>query len=454
MSQITGRFLTGTTMSHVTRMTITGSLGITFMFAVDAANLFWVSLLGVERLVAALGFAWTIQFFSVSFGMGMMVAVTATVSKLIGQRNLADARRQTTVCAISGFVMQVLVAAVILVFRHEFLAMAGAKGETAAAAARYLLISVPALPIMALGMVGSAVLRAEGDAYRAMMVTFSSGFVSMLIDPLLIFGLGLGLDGAALAVVAARTLSAALSLYYVLYVHDFAARISLADFRRMFPPFALIALPVILTQLSTPFGNYLLTSVVAGFGDSAVAGWAVVARLTVLAFGGLFALSGAIGGIFGQNYGAGEYVRVKRTYRDAMLFCLIYTLIAWAVLALATDIILTAFGLSGDASEVIIAFTTIAAGGYLFTGALYVANAAFNSLGRAYYSTVFNWLRDGIFLWPLAVWISVSFGAAGAIYGHALSGVLGGGIAATAGWLFVSRLEARNRPPSTPVTTV
>ena len=192
----------------------------------------------------------------------------------------------------------------------------------------------------------------------------------------------------------------------------------------------------------------------AGFGDSAVAGWAVVARLTVLAFGGLFALSGAIGGIFGQNYGAGEYVRVKRTYRDAMLFCLIYTLIAWAVLALATDIILTAFGLSGDASEVIIAFTTIAAGGYLFTGALYVANAAFNSLGRAYYSTVFNWLRDGIFLWPLAVWISVSFGAAGAIYGHALSGVLGGGIAATAGWLFVSRLEARNRPPSTPVTTV
>ena len=55
-----------------------------------------------------------------------------------------------------------------------------------------------------------------------------------------------------------------------------------------------------------------------------MAGWAVVSRLTVLAFGGLFALSGAIGGIFGQNYGAGRFDRVKRTYRDALVFCVMH----------------------------------------------------------------------------------------------------------------------------------
>lgn len=57
------RFLSGSTMRHVVVMTLTGSLGLVFMFLVDVTTLFWVSWLGDEGLVAALGFGWTIQFF-------------------------------------------------------------------------------------------------------------------------------------------------------------------------------------------------------------------------------------------------------------------------------------------------------------------------------------------------------------------------------------------------------
>lgn len=446
-SEIGGRFLTGTTMSHVVRMTLTGSLGVTFMFLVDAANLLWVSLLGVERLLAALGFAWTIQFFSVSFGMGIMVAVTATVARLIGRGHRAEARRQTTVCAITAFVIQLAVAAIILIFRRDFLALAGAEGQTLHEAARYLAISVPSLPFMALGMVGSAVLRAEGDAWRAANVTLFSGVVSMLVDPLLIFGLGLGLDGAAIAVVIARLMSAALSVWYVLRVHDLVAGIGLTDFRRLFAPFMVIAAPAVLAQLSAPFGNYLMTAVIAGHGDSAVAGWAVVSRLTVLAFGGLFALSGAIGGIFGQNFGAHRFDRVRRTYRDALIFCVVYTAIAWAVLAISTDLVIRAFGLGGEGAAAVAAFTLIGAGAYTFNGALYVANAAFNSLGRPFRSTLFNWLRDGLLVGPFAALLGVSFGAAGAVYGHAAAGVVAGALAVLAGWRYVARLETRVARP-------
>lgn len=445
MTEARARFLDGSIMGHVVRMTVAGSLGVTFMFLVDAANLFWVSRLGVERLVAALGFAWTVQFFSISVGIGIMVAVTASVSRLIGAGLRADARRQTTVCAMTAFLVQLMVAGLIVAFRHDVLSLAGAQGETEVLAARYLLISVPALPIMAIGMVGSAVLRAEGDAWRAMAVTLSSGVVSMIIDPFLILGLGLGLDGAAIAVVVARLSSASLSVYFVLRVHDLAGRVSRDDFRRLFWPFAAIALPVTLTQLSTPFGNYVLTSVISGFGDGAVAGWAVVARLTVLAFGGLFALSGAIGGIFGQNYGAQKFARVRRTYRDALLFCLGYTLLAWPVLALATDLVIGLFGLGAEASIVIASFTRIAAVGWLFTGALFVANASFNTLGRPLWSTLFNWSRDGLLLWPTVLWMSAHFAAPGAIYGQAVTNAVVGTIAALSGWRFVVSLGRRAR---------
>jgi len=444
MAEPGGRFLTGSTMGHVVRMTLTSSFGVTFMFLIDAANLFWVSLLGDEQLISALGFAWTIQFFSVSFGMGMMVAVTATVARLIGRGEWAEARRQTSVCAVSAFVMQLAVAVFGLYFRHEILAYAGASGETLEMAARYLMFSMPSLPLMALGMVGSAVLRAEGDAWRAMMVTLASGTVSMVIDPLLIYGLQMGLDGAALAVVTARILSAMLAVWFAMGKHDLVGRIGPGDVARLFPAFAWIALPAILTQLSTPFGNYIMTSVIAGFGDGAVAGWAVVSRLTVLAFGGLFALSAAIGGIFGQNFGALRFDRVRRTYRDALLFCLVYTLVAWALLAMASPFVIDAFQLGDDASAVIHAFTIIAAGSYVFTGALYVANSAFNSLGLAVYSTLFNWMRDGLLILPLATLLSGTFAAAGAIYGQALAGVIAGLFATVSGWQFVARLEARH----------
>ena len=88
------RFLTGSTMGHVVRMTATGAMGITFVFLVDAANLLWISQLGDPSLVAAIGFAYAIQFFSVSSGVGLMIAATALISRSIGAGDREAARRQ------------------------------------------------------------------------------------------------------------------------------------------------------------------------------------------------------------------------------------------------------------------------------------------------------------------------------------------------------------------------
>ena len=72
-----GRFTTGTIMRHVSVMTLTGSLGLTFMFLVDFVTLLYVSMLGDERLTSAVGYAWTLQFFTVAMGMGFSIAAVA-----------------------------------------------------------------------------------------------------------------------------------------------------------------------------------------------------------------------------------------------------------------------------------------------------------------------------------------------------------------------------------------
>jgi len=331
-----GRFTQGSIMRHVVVMTSTASLGLMFMFLIDAATLWWVSQLGEEKLVAALGFAFTVQFFTVSVGIGLMIPATALVARSIGARQRDMARRQATTCILITVVGQSLVALLVFIFANEIIAFMGARGETAQIAARFLRISVVALPLMALGMICSAILRAEGDALRSMSVTLTAGALAMVLDPLLIFTFGLGIDGAAYVVVISRVVTAAMGLYFILGVHSLAAKASLADVRLIWVPFWAIALPSLLTQMASPFGNYVVTRVMADFGDSAVAGWAVVSRLTMLAFGGLFALSGAVGGIFGQNYGAQKMDRVVQAYRDGVVFCACYVVLAWAVMILLT----------------------------------------------------------------------------------------------------------------------
>ena len=149
----------------------------------------------------------------------------------------------------------------------------------------FLLISIPTLPLMALGMVGSAILRSEGDAYRSMFVTMSAGLVALIADPILIIWLELGLDGAAINTGLSRVASTSFALYSVIKVHNLLAKLTLSVIRSTLFPFLTIALPAILTQLSGPFASFVITKVIAEFGDSAVAGLSVVNRLTVVAFG-------------------------------------------------------------------------------------------------------------------------------------------------------------------------
>lgn len=441
-----GRFLTGSTMGHVVRMTMTGAMGITFVFLVDAANLFWISQLGDPGLVAAIGFAFAIQYFSVSAGIGLMMASTALVSRAIGSGDRDLARRYATSAAITAFVIQSTMAACIFTFRHDLVAMAGATGETADLAARYLAISVPSLGIMAISMIANGALRAEGDGARSMFVTLTSGGVSMVIDPILIIGLGMGLDGAAIGLSLSRCVMLVMALRFAIGTHDLLAVPALRDLLATLRPYLAIAFPAILTQMATPVGNYLLTSVMAPFGDDAVAGWAVVGRLTVVAFGGIFSLSGAIGGIFGQNYGAGQYDRLRSTYRDALLFGLVYTAVTWGVLILVSDLVIGGFALTPQGAEIVHAFAYYGAGGFIFASALFVAVSAFNALGRPAWSTLLNWVRDGVLTLPLALVMSGWFGATGVIIAQAVASILVGILAAVLGWRYVVGLDRHRLP--------
>jgi putative MATE family efflux protein len=442
MKGIQGRFLTGSTMSHVLRMTLTGTAGITFVFLVDAINLFWISWLGDIQLMAAMGFGFSIQFFSVSVGIGLMIASTALISRSIGQGKLDQTRDQATSVIIIAVFLMIIVTILMIIYRKNLVGFLGANGDTAEFATRYLLVSLISLPIMTIGMSGNAILRAEGDGMRAMISTLVPGVMALLIDPILIVWLDLGLDGAAIGVGFSRTAMALTALYFVIKKHDLLAYPSVTQISKTIKPYCIVAIPTILTQLSTPFGNYVLTIVIAGFGDSAVAAWAVVNRLTVLSFGGIFSLSSAVGGIFGQNFGAQNFRRLITAYRDGLIFCIGYTSFMWAILIASTDLIVKLFGLDPEGAQIIWNFTHFTPGAFIFSGMMFVACSAFNNTGKPIWSTTINWVRDGIFTLPAALWLSGLFNApSGVLYAQGVAAILAGTIAVIWAKIYIQRLS-------------
>ena len=193
-------------------------------FIVDAANLFWISQLGYPQIMAAIGYAFAIQFFSVSTDIGMMIAATTLVARSIGQKAHLQARQQATAGMIHTTIVQACIAAFIVGFRHDLLALVGAPDDTAALAARYQAMTLPSLPITAIGIIGSAVLCAPGRVRKDMYMTLLTGTISCLIDPYIIFHLQWGLDGAALALVLSRVGVAGMTLWFVIRRYPWMVR--------------------------------------------------------------------------------------------------------------------------------------------------------------------------------------------------------------------------------------
>lgn len=430
------KFVQGSIMRHILVMSSTAAVGISALFVVDLIDIFFLSLLGEQELAAAVGYAGTISFFTTSIGIGLSIALGALVSRAIGAKKLDLARRLLLNSAVVTLLMTLCVSAVVTYFIPEVLTLVGATGHTAELAASYLYILVPSLPIICLAMALGAALRAVGDAKLSMMSTLAGGGVNLVFDPIFIFALGMGIEGAAVASVLARTAVLVIAARGVIQKHKLFGEFDFTAFKADLRPIFAIAGPAMLTNVATPIGNAVVTRAIADFGDGYVAGWAVLGRLIPVSFGMIFALSGAIGPIVGQNYGAHEFSRVRESLTKALQFCVLYVIGVSLILMLLQEQIVSIFDMRGDSADIIRFFCTYIAVFFIFSGALFVANASFNNLGKPKYSTFFNVGKATIGTIPF-----VYFGAKwGGVYGVLIGQVLGAIIFAVFGVIAAFRL--------------
>jgi len=441
---IAAKFVTGDIFRHIWVMTTTSAIGLMAMFLVELLDMLFLSMLDIPAIVAGVGFAASLSFFIISINIGLTISMAALVSRALGMRQPEHAKQLASDILIVIACITTVIAIAAWFNIRPLLELLGAQGEPLEYGIRYLQILLPSQPILALGMAMSAAVRASGDAKLAMYATLLSSVVNAILDPIFIFVLDMGVEGAAWSSFIARFSVLVVGFYGVVIKHRLIKRTSLSNVVKHLGQIFNVAGPAMVTNVVTPIGNAIVIKAMSQFGDSYIAAFSIVSRLSPVAFGLVFALSGAVAPIIGQNYGAKLFARIRETLNKSLIFNAVYVAGVSCILALACPILITVFALDDDGAQLMRWFCFAISFTFIFNGAQFVANAAFNNLDRPMLATLFNALRATLFTLPF-VWAGALLaGPVGVLVGQAIGGIIIAAISVYVAYWHLARLEKSN----------
>jgi putative MATE family efflux protein len=421
----------GPVFGHILRLVAPMSFGILAMMLVGVIDAYWVGKLGTDQQ-AAVQFVFPVSMLVMSISIGLGAGAVSVVARAAGRGDGESTRRVATDAMTLSFIVVLLVSVLgIPLIGPVFRAM-GATDAMMPFVHEYMTIWFAGAVFMVGPMVASNLLRAMGDAIVPSVIMIIAAFINMVLDPILIFGLGpipaMEVTGAALATLIANM------AVFVIAMGVLVFREKLIDFS--WPGFdtlfwnwreiARIGAPASGSNMIGPLANTLVFAAIAPYGEPAVAGLGVGMRVEALALIPLFALSGSIGPITGQNGGAGLDARVREAFVKSFIFCWGWGASMAVLLLLAGRFLAPVFLPSEDGQAMAVAYWAIAPfamGGY---GVAMAAAAGFNGLGRPFLGVACNAFRGLVLIIPLS-WLGGFLGGAnGVIWGLFTANLIAG----------------------------
>lgn len=291
---------------------------------------------GTAALAAVGGTTGTLINLLVGFFVGLSSGASVIIAQYYGARKgqeVSDAvHTSMALAAICGAALMLLG----IGFSEPILRLMGTPEEVMAYAVPYIRIYfVGMIPSLVYNM-GSGILRAVGDSRRPMVFLICATMTNIVLDVVLVLGLELGVFGAGLATVFSQTVSALL-VVATLRVSPPSYRLKLRRLRlhgAMLSRIVYIGLPAGLQSVMYSLSNIIIQAGVNGFGTDVMAAWTAYGKVDGLFWMTISAFGVAITTFSGQNFGAGQYDRLRRSIRVCVGMCSVITAVLSALLVL------------------------------------------------------------------------------------------------------------------------
>lgn len=359
--------------------------------------------------------------FSLMFGDGS----SAYLSLKLGEKKREEATKGVANGIIISTIVSVLYCILSLIFLPQLLNLFGCTDNLRELALSYGWIIVLGFPASMIGTTLNSIIRADGNPKYSMATMLTGAILNTILDPLFIFVFKMGVEGAAIATVIAQILTLVLNLAYIkkfksITITKDALKLDFKVVKKV----ASLGISSFITQMSIVFVMAAENNLLGKYGAQTKFGseipitvLGIVMKINQILNSIIIGIAAGAQPIFGYNYGAKKYDRVKETLKIVLGSSVIISTIAFILFQTIPDKLISIFG-SGDSNY--IEFACIAFRTYLmlciFNGIQIPSGIFFQAIGKSAISALLSISRQIVILIPSMIILGKIFGLSGVLY--------------------------------------
>ena len=357
--------------------------------------------------------------FANMFGMGG----SAAAAMAMGEKNEKRMKQVSAFVTYASLFVGVVLAVILMVFMTPVLNMFGANEQTFLYAKGYAFHIAYGAPFIIWSAAASFVVRAEGASKEAMIGSMIGTVANIVLDPVLISGMGMGAAGAAVATTLGNILA---SIYYLWYFlkKSKCFSVSIKCFTckdGILSGVCVTGLPTAIFSMLMSVSTIVLNQILVAYGNAPVAAIGIVFKANMFITFLQMGLANGVQPLLGYNYGSGDHKRFVSVEQYTKKCCVIVGILATVLFFVLREPIIRMF--ISDTEVVYYGVKMLVA--YMLSGPviglLFVNMNCMQSVGNSFPATILSVMRQGLLLIPLLYILNACLGLNGVIYGQALT---------------------------------
>ena len=382
---------------------------------------------------AATSVAFPLTTICMAIGLMVGLGASANFNLEIGRKNPEKAKMivgtASTLLVASGLVIMVITN----VFLKDLLYLFGATELTIDYAVEYTRITSFGIPFLLFSTGFNPIIRADGSPIYSMLSVLTGAILNTILDPIFIFVCDWGMAGAAWATLISQIVAATMCALYFIWFKN--VRVKIKDFIPKFSIAKIIAtvgMSSFIFQISTMVIQIVSNNMLKKYGADSIYGSdipiaiaGIVSKISLIFLAVIIGIIQGAQPIFGYNYGAKNYKRVRDTLKLAIISSFIFSLFAFALFMFAPRPLISLFG---EGSELYFEFGTKYLRVFLFftflNGVQIASTTFFQAIGKAVKGAILSLIKQVIFLLPLLIVLPIFMGVEGVMFAAPISDLI------------------------------
>lgn len=410
----------------VLKNTIPAMVAMLMVLIYNLADTFFIGQTNDALMIAAVSLVTPAFLLFMALGTVFGIGGTSVISRAMGEGRREYAKKVCSFCMWSCVVVGIFMVVIIFAFMDPILKTLGASADTMEYARQYLSIVTVAGPFVLISNCYANIIRTEGKAGMAMIGQLGGNLLNVILDPILILGLGWNVAGAAIATAISNLVSAA---YYIGYFKFGRSMLSISpkDFSvkdNILKGVLSIGIPAALGDVLMSVSSMILNGQMAKYGDMAVAGVGVAMKVTMITGMICIGFGQGIQPLLGYCVGAKKWKRYKESLRFSVIFGLALSTFMTEICYLFDHQIVGAFLSKWEAFSYGVEFSKILLTTSFLFGMFYVLSNALQAMGAATSALIINMSRQGLIYIPAIFILQSIVGMDGLLWAQPVADVL------------------------------